>query len=201
MKKLILKTIAITIGAVFLFVLIVYGVFALFFPTKTAKFYDGLGAYKTAARYMEKAYKKTGDIKDLDETCLYALKTDDNGLIASYLGELFGDKKDDFAEYAKTKTYNAADDYFDFMAGRYVSAMYNSGVEKNTVVTEAFRLTVTYKKQCAARSLLVESVSSKDTDTVTEIRSKLEEKSSVASEAEAEIIENDIDMIDLFLKK
>lgn len=199
MKKLILKTIGITVAFIFAFLLITYGVFALFLPSKTAKFYDGLGAHKTAARYMEKAYKRSGNMKDLDDTCLYALKTDDNGLIALYLGELFDENFQSFKAYSESKSQNG-DDYFDFMAGRYVCALYKSSDGKSAV-TEAFRLTLSYKNTCAVRSLIAEAVSANDKDTLKTIKTKLEETIVNFTEPEKEIANKDIAMIDLFLSR
>lgn len=199
MKKLILKTIGITVAFIFAFLLIAYGVFALFLPSKTAKFYDGLGSYKTAVRYMERAYVKSGDIKDLDETCLYALKTDDNGLIALHLGELFGENLQSFKVYSETKSQNG-DVYFDFMAGRYVCALYKNSDGKNAV-TESFRLTSDYNNKCAVRSLLVETISANDKDTAKAIKTKLEEAILNFTELEKEIANQDIAMIDLFLSR
>lgn len=199
MKKLILKTIGITVAFIFAFLLIAYGVFALFLPSKTAKFYDGLGSYKTAVRYMERAYEKSGDIKDLDEACLYALKTDDNGLIALHLGKLFGENLQSFRGYSESKSQNG-DDYFDFMAGRYVCALYKNSDEKKAV-TESFRLTFGYKSKCAVRSLLVETLSANDKDAVKAIKTKLEETIVNFTELEKEIANQDMVMIDLFLSR
>lgn len=199
MKKLILKTIGITVAFIFAFLLISYGVFALFLPSKTAKFYDGLGAYKTAVRYMERAYEKSKDIKDLDETCLYALKTDDNGLIALHLGKLFGENLQSFKTYAESKSQNG-DDYFDFMAGRYVCALYNSS-DGESAVTEAFRLTFSYENKCTVRSLIAEAISANDKDILKTIKTKLAEAVVNFTKPEKEIANKDIEMIDLFLSR
>ncbi len=70
MKKLILKTSLITVGAIVALIFIVYGVFALFFPIKIANFLDNIGLEGLSASYYQLHYESTGDVNDLGFLCV-----------------------------------------------------------------------------------------------------------------------------------
>lgn len=61
MKKIVLKTASITLAAIIAVALIVYGVFALFFPYNLASFYRGVSNYGLALKYSERGYLKSDD--------------------------------------------------------------------------------------------------------------------------------------------
>lgn len=65
MKKLILKTTAITLASVLAVCLLTFGILGLFFPAPLARLFDKTGGYSASVYFYEKQYKKTGDINDL----------------------------------------------------------------------------------------------------------------------------------------
>lgn len=65
MKKVILKSASITLAAIIAVALIVYGVFAFFFPSSLASFYRGVSNYSVALKYSERVYEKSGSYSDL----------------------------------------------------------------------------------------------------------------------------------------
>ena len=66
MKKIVLKTASITLAAIIAVALIVYGVFALFFPYNLASFYRGVSNYDLALKYSERGYSKSKNHKPSD---------------------------------------------------------------------------------------------------------------------------------------
>lgn len=193
MKKLVIKTVGITLAFIVVFLAITYGVFALFFPKNTAYFYDGLGYDKIAVKYMVKAYDKSGDIKDLKTLCDYTIKTDDNGLIAEHLGEIFDKNKTEFL--AETGS-----DYYDSASSKYVNALYEVKEDKSSCVDTAFLVTDKYRRSCAVRSLLGRVFIKNDKETALLIKTKLESFCLTASDEEKEIALSDLNVLTEFLK-
>lgn len=169
MKQLVLKTIGITLAFIAVFVIIGYGVFALFFPKNTAYFYDGLGDDVKAVRYMQKAYDRSKKISDLDTLCVYAIKTDDNGLIAEHLGKLF-ERDEEFYAYSSAKGKG----YYDRMATEYVLAVYEVNSDVAKTIQTASRLTKDYSDGSSLRNLLASSVSKGDKETVILLKTTIE---------------------------
>lgn len=67
MKKLIIKTICFTLGAIMLLMGLLYGALAIFSPKTLANFFDGVGFERLALKNYEREYNKTEDILDLYE--------------------------------------------------------------------------------------------------------------------------------------
>lgn len=197
MKKLVLKTIGITVGAILAVILIIYGIMALGFPKDLASFHDGLGNDKVAVKYMAKAYGRTGDIKDLDKTCLYAIKTGDNGLIAEYFEDLVF--HEGFKNYCETSEKGT--EYYDFIASKFLSSSYAVNGVENDLVNKAFLLTDDYRSGSAAYTLLRTVMSSNpDKEVVALIQSKISEALPSYSESGKTLAEKDLAIISEYLK-
>ena len=65
MKKLVLKTVAITLASIILAFAVAFGAACIFAPKFLAKCFDGVGAYSASVFFYEKQYKKSGVIEDL----------------------------------------------------------------------------------------------------------------------------------------
>lgn len=65
MKKLVFKTIAITLVVTLCAAMITFGALSLFAPRICAGFFDGVGSYSASVFFYEKQYEKTDDVKDL----------------------------------------------------------------------------------------------------------------------------------------
>lgn len=196
MKQLVLKTIGITLAFIAVFVIIGYGVFALFFPKNTAYFYDGLGDDVKAVRYMQKAYERSNEISDLDTLCVYAVKTDDNGLIAEHLVKLF-EREEEFYAYASVKGKG----YYDRMATEYVLAVYEVNNDVNLTIQTASRLTKDYSDGTALRNLLASSVSKGDKETVILLKSTIESALSTYSVQGKALADKDLAVITEYLAR
>mgnify|MGYP003291924681 CR=1 FL=1 len=93
MKKLIIKTIIITIVSIIAATLLAYCTLALLMPGRLAKAYDNLGFEKSAVKLMARKYDRSEDLSDLITLCTYAEKTGDNRLIAQHFAKLFEDEE------------------------------------------------------------------------------------------------------------
>lgn len=126
MKKLVLKTVAITLAAVLCLSLIVYGIIALSSPITLAKAYDGLGWYKPAVRYYENQYEKTQSNDDLFVLCTKVNEYTDSQRAVKYLGELI--EKEDYLDYCEKVDKQQKDQDFtteNFIDGKYVVAVFS----------------------------------------------------------------------------
>jgi hypothetical protein len=65
LKKLVLKTVAITLASIVLAFAVAFGAACIFAPKFLAKCFDGVGAYSASVFFYEKQYKKSGVIEDL----------------------------------------------------------------------------------------------------------------------------------------
>lgn len=197
MNKLVLKTIGITLVAILICVAIIYGVFALFFPKKMAKFYDGLGNDVLAIKFMDTAYQKSGDIDDLDKLCMYAVKSGDNGLIAQHLGKLFEDET--FKNYCLNGN---GIEYYDFMASRFVTSFYQVSSDKNAVIDKAFSLTDNYRELSAGYTITRVCISSNPTKEVaTYLKDKLTNSLSSYDETAQQLANEDLVNINKYIAK
>ena len=110
MKKFVFKVCGITALSIIGVMLVVLVAFLLFTPSTLAEISDGVGDDKTASEYMYRQYKISGQTTDLDKTCVYALKSDDDTLIVKYLGELT--ERSDFYTYCVS---TVGTEYYDFI--------------------------------------------------------------------------------------
>ena len=90
MKKLIIKTAAITLALIIAIVAVVYGALVLFAPRALATFYEGVGNYGISVDFYEMQYNKTTDLNDLYTLCVKVDEYSDAERAEKYL-ELFVD--------------------------------------------------------------------------------------------------------------
>lgn len=192
MKGLVLKTVGITLAFIFAFILITFGVFALFFPKNTAYFFDGLGYDKVAVKYMAKAYDNSKEYADLESLCGYVVKTDDNGLIAEYLGELFTNGKDELSA-------NASKEYYDYLSCKYISSLYS--LNSRNVVEVAFSIMNNYSKDCCVHTLVALALLGGDDETLSSVKTQLNDKLSSCLDEERTVILSDIEVIEKYFAK
>ncbi len=101
MKKLVLKTVLITLASIIGAALITFGAMSIFAPGTVAGFFDDLGNYSASVFFYEKEYIKSGDIDDLVVLIDKAYAENDGARTEEYLSELIGHK--DFSDYCATK--------------------------------------------------------------------------------------------------
>ncbi len=130
MKKLVLKTMFITLAVVFVFMAAVYVILATANPSALAKFYDNTGNYSLTVKYLEKNYKKSNSYEDLATLCGKLDEHSDAERTALYVDKFIND--DGFGEYCSANgleggySMTVEELYF----GKLVVALYlNGGVD------------------------------------------------------------------------
>lgn len=124
MRNLIIKTVALTLAGILVFLVLLYSCFAVFFPYKLADFYLQLGQNQTAVKYMQKQYEKTKDYTDLYVLCSHVEGIDDDVKELEYLGLLV---KDENAQL-NLKVYdklNSKISTYEYFNGLYVCKLYS----------------------------------------------------------------------------
>lgn len=127
MKKLILKTTAITLASIIGASLLVFGIFALFFPAPLARLFEGTGGYSASIHFYERQYKKTGDIEDLAEFVVKIDLEKDSDLAEEYLYEMVN--HEDFSIYcAEQDQLNFSNiSTIQYFTGSYASVLVKNG--------------------------------------------------------------------------
>lgn len=101
MKKLVIKTVLITVAIVFALTALTFGAMSIFAPRSVAGFFDGVGGYSASVFFYEKEYVKTDDIDGLlfliDKTCA----KDDDERTVKYLEMLFD--REDYNSFCEQK--------------------------------------------------------------------------------------------------
>jgi len=97
LKKLVIKTVLITVAALIGAMALTFGAMAIFAPRSVAGFFDGVGNYSASVFFYEKEYEKTDDIEDLVVIIGKALANDDNEKAEKYTKELL--EREDFSSY------------------------------------------------------------------------------------------------------
>lgn len=127
MKKLILKTTAITLASIIGASLLVFGIFALFFPAPLARLFEGTGGYSASIHFYERQYKKTGDIEDLAEFVVKIDLEKDSDLAEEYLYEIINHK--DFLAYCTEQDHLSLSNIStkEYFNGSYASVLVKNG--------------------------------------------------------------------------
>ena len=135
MKKIVIKTVAITLAAIIALFAAVYIILALFAPKTLAAAWEGTGNYSISVRYYEKQYDKTGDLTDLADLCAKINVKTDSARAVKYLVLLTGDAK--FAGFCEdsAKTLYKMTAYEYYYGALTVATYYDSGL--NPAITVA----------------------------------------------------------------
>ena len=65
MKKLVVKTICLSLAFLLGSICCAFGLATIFVPGRVGDIFDGVGAYSASVFFYEKEYRKTEDINDL----------------------------------------------------------------------------------------------------------------------------------------
>ena len=101
MKKLVIKTVIITVTVILAVCIAVMSAFWIFKPRVIAKVFDDLGSYKASQYFYESQYNKTNDISDLLELIDNAYEKQDNNHLINYLEKLMAHK--DYKAYCQSE--------------------------------------------------------------------------------------------------
>lgn len=133
MKKLVVKTIIITLVSVLGAFAITVGALCLFSPATCASFFDGVGNYSASVFFYEKHYDKTGDITVLDTLYIKSYQAEDYERAEKYLFTLIS--HDDFEshcdESADSETLSDKEYYY----SSYALVLAKNGNESQAIST------------------------------------------------------------------
>lgn len=138
MKKLVIKTICITLASLIGAFALAFGAVALFAPKWLGGFFDGVGNYSATVFFYQKQYEKTEDINDL-YTLVSKINIDaDAEMAENYYFELISHK--DFDNLcAKIDLENRA-----VLAKDYYFGIYCLSLAKNDKLDNALSFAKTY---------------------------------------------------------
>ncbi len=163
MKKLIIKTSAISLALILIVGFAFYGLLGLMYPSSIASLAFRVNNKSVCLKYSEKQYEKTNDIEDLALLIERAIWAKDYERTIKYSSQLLNSK--DFEEYASDKS-----GYQAYIACSYVEALYLSD-EKEKSIEIAFSY---YNGNSELNPVRVLVLSSKnDLETLNKILKKL----------------------------
>ncbi len=128
MKKLIIKTIVITISAIICIVSAVFGALCVFAPTSIASVFEDLGCYKESMFFYELKYEQSNDIDDLIVLIDKAYGNDDAEGLEEYLHNLIWHKG--FYAYCQKEDENLPSTAMpskDYFVGYYATILIRNG--------------------------------------------------------------------------
>ncbi len=187
MKKIIIKTIIITLCSVFALSFLTFGAFSIFAPDKVAQVYAELGNEKMAFKYNEKAFKKEQSSENLQKVLLGAITLQDDEKVIEY-----------FNLYLENKNLTLVSEEEHVIAGNYCVALAKKG-EKSKAITVALGYFSPYTKINPMRYLIAFALENDNGQLAEEILTALKEKKStdgeLLSENGKELLNKDIESL------
>lgn len=189
MKKLIAKTIAISLAIVIGLISVIYLLIASFSPAMLSNIYFRLNNKNLTLKYSEIAYQKSEQIESLSTLVERSIKFDDNALTEKY-GFIFITHSD--YEDLLTKKDSG---YNYYIVGSLCEALYCSN-KKETAITLAFENTLVYSSVNPIRVVISLAVENGDINLLSTIKQKLESR-----ENKNQSILNDITLITNYINE
>lgn len=181
MKKLVIKTVAITIAAIVFLTTAVYFLMAFVSPKVLADSWKAVGNYTFSVKYYEKQYQKSKSLEDLASLCANLDAKNDSARSLKYFVEFTGNEG--FSDYCKREDEKAQGGFkssaYEYYYGRYtISAYYVNGIDSAVSISKkAFSSNYTEYNSFYVLLLEVETLSSgegqKISSEVTAIKSRL----------------------------
>ena len=140
--KLVAKTALFTLAGILALVLILFGVFTIFFPSVMVTVSDKLGMDKVCTYYAVSVYNRSNDISDLADVVERGYQSHSWGTVSKYGKKLINRK--DFGEFCDLKDIEAengeegaliAGTYDQYIVGLIAEAMYRQNDEENALDT------------------------------------------------------------------
>lgn len=129
MKKLVIKTVALSLAIILAVLALVVLLVSSLSPITVANAYFRLGNTEMAVKYTEKNYIKTQSLTDLALLVERGILAEDNEIVVKYSPNLLFDSK--FEELAQQKS----GDYTNYIVNGYVVSLYNvSDIEKSIAI-------------------------------------------------------------------
>lgn len=187
MNKIILKTAALTSVAIISLIIIVFSVFALFFPIKISDLCFELGLNKGYVFFAEKAYEKDNSIDNLTTVWDRAVYADDYAAVNKYSKLLV--KHEDFEKL--NEVYS--DKYISFDYKAYIYANYAlseyilNGIESALSIAES-GYSPPYNEYNSFSGIIARCLEMKNSSDAGKIAGKLTEISETDFKDEIEIL-------------
>lgn len=206
MKKVILKSASITLAAIIAVALIVYGVFAFFFPSNLASFYRGASNYGMALKYSERVYKSSGKVGDLLVVVGDAIDSENEQKIRVYAEKIWF-----YGELDKSERLRISESYCLalYSAARRTDALrvaceavwtrYDLGYTEGNPLRALLGACVS---ECNALYSAEQSVPSEKIEFLTQMQEKMNELAAQELPSEQKtLLQSDIAMLDEFISR
>lgn len=191
MKKLVIKTVAITVAAIIVLMAAIYLTFALAFPKTLANAWKDMGNYSLAAKYYEKQYDKSEDTDDLAWLCVYLDAQKDSERTAKYL-KLFTENEN-FNARCEREDREGGFKYtaYEYYYGKYTVAEFYANSINAAIAVATKAISAGYTENNAFSVLLLEKENMTDDDRGA-IVSAIETIKDGLTDAEKQIADRDI---------
>lgn len=191
MKKLVIKTVAITVAAIIVLMAAIYLTFALAFPKTLAKAWKDVGNYSIAAKYYEKQYDKSGDLDDLAKLCVYLDAKTDGVKAAKYLKLLT--ENENFNARCESEDHKGGFKYtaYEYYYGKYAVAEFYANKIDAAITVAKSAVSKGYTENNAFRVLLLDAEDLTESDRGA-IVSAINEIYGGLTDAEKQIADRDI---------
>lgn len=166
MKKLIVKTVALTLAVMVTVIAGVYLIFSAFAPSTLASVYFRINAQDLTVKYSVKAYEKSGDVLDLASLTERVIVFDDDALTVTYATMLINDNAYDTVISEKGGAYHY------YVVGSLVESLYQTG-KKQEAVDVAMQNTSTLTSGNPIEVVIFCAFDDNDIQTATLIKEKL----------------------------
>lgn len=184
MKKLVIKTVCITLAIMIAFTSIVYLVVARFAPSMLGDFYFRLNNGNLTLKYTEIAYNESNDIKDLDTLCKRSIIFDNDEMVVTYATKLIN--REDYLNYVATQSK----DYNYYIVCSLVQSLYQTN-KKDVALQTAITNTNAYTTVNPIRIVISLAISDGDGATLQTIKQHL-----LSLNDESALISHDISWIE-----
>lgn len=172
MRKLVVKTICITLASVIGAFVIAFGATAIFAPAWLGGVFDGVGNYSASVFFYEKQYEKSGDIDDLD--CLISKLNieKDSSRAVKYFGKMVAHT--DFDAFCNSQNNGSDMSAKEYYCGYYALALaFNGKLAQAILYAHTFVENVSYTKYNPFRLLVLDYAQTASTNEIDEILSAL----------------------------
>ena len=194
LKKLVLKTIAITLALTLCAMMIAFGVTSLFAPKFVAGVFDGVGNYSASVFFYEKQYEKTSDIKDLATLIDKIDRKKEPVKAENYLVLMTSHEGfEEFCKGADGKQGKANKEYY---FGNYALVLVDTGrFSKAVEVSKEFITENGYTENNPIRLLISECAETASVKELNELKTAITIKKYTLTSAQKKLAEYDIEDI------
>ena len=166
MKKLIVKTVALTVAVMAVVIGVVYLIFATCLPSALGSVYFRINAESLSVKYSVKAYEKSQSVNDLQTLTERVIVFDNDELTVKYATMLIND------ESYQQVVGNNSNGYHYYVVGSLVESLYQTG-KKLQAVDVAMQNTSTLSNGNPIEVIMICAFDGNDKETAILIKEKL----------------------------